>query len=168
MSSLFNQLDSRQALKELRLLELNNIKAKHPNLPYADSFISKYEDRTANGITKCVISFLKLRDWQVERINSMGRYIQPQQYIDVVGFKRTLGKGKWIKGTGTNGTADISATIWGRSIKIEVKAGTDHQSQAQKDYQRDIEKAGGIYIIVRSFADFLNWYKDFEKKGGIR
>jgi hypothetical protein len=161
-------LDRRKALAELRLLELNNIKAKHPNLPYADSFISKYEDRTANGITKCVISFLKLRDWQVERINSMGRYIQPKTFTDVVGFNHIISKGKWIKSTGTVGTADISATIWGRSIKIEVKAGADHQSQAQKEYQRDIEKAGGIYIIIRSFADFLNWYKDFEEKGGIR
>jgi hypothetical protein len=87
---------------------------------------------------------------------------------DVLGFRRKIGSGKWIKGTTTNGTADISATIQGRSIKIEVKAGADKQRQAQKEYQRSIEQAGGIYIIVHCFADFLNWYNDFEEKGGIR
>ncbi len=31
--------------------------------------------------------------------------------------------GQWTKGTGTPGSADISATIKGRSVKIEVKYG---------------------------------------------
>ncbi|KAF2380358.1 hypothetical protein BSN82_16780, partial [Acinetobacter baylyi] len=58
--------------------------------------------------------------------------------------------GQWTKGTGTPGSADISATIKGRSVKIEVKYGKDRQSQAQKDYQKAIEKAGGTYIIVKT------------------
>lgn len=58
----------------------------------------------------------------------------------------------------TVGTADISATIRGRSVKIEVKIGRDRQSEAQKRYQASIEAAGGIYYIARNIDDFMQWY----------
>jgi hypothetical protein len=58
----------------------------------------------------------------------------------------------------TVGTADISATIRGRSVKIEVKIGRDRQSDAQKRYQASIEAAGGIYYIARNIDDFMQWY----------
>jgi hypothetical protein len=67
----------------------------------------------------------------------------------------------WTKGTGTAGSADISATIKGRSVKIEVKIGKDRQSEAQKRYQENIEKAGGTYYIARNFDDFVEWYENF-------
>lgn len=57
-----------------------------------------------------------------------------------------------------NGTADISATIWGRSVKIEVKIGNDKQSQDQKNYQKSIENAKGYYLIVKDFDSFLTWF----------
>jgi hypothetical protein len=63
-----------------------------------------------------------------------------------------------VKGTGTDGTADISATIKGRSVKIEIKIGSDRQSEAQRNYQHIIEKAGGIYFIAKDFAQFYSWY----------
>ncbi len=69
--------------------------------------------------------------------------------------------GQWTKGTGTPGSADISATIKGRSVKIEVKYNKDRQSDAQKQYQEMIEKAGGVYIIAKTFDDFVIWYESF-------
>jgi hypothetical protein len=66
----------------------------------------------------------------------------------------------WTKGTSTAGSADISATIKGRSVKIEVKI-KDRQSEAQKRYQEHIEKAGGIYKIFRDFDSFVEWYEKF-------
>jgi hypothetical protein len=65
---------------------------------------------------------------------------------------------QYIKGTSTNGTADISATIKGRSVKIEVKIGKDRQSDAQKQYEQDVIKAGGLYFIARDFDSFIEWY----------
>jgi hypothetical protein len=64
---------------------------------------------------------------------------------------------KWIPGSGTKGTADISATIWGKSVKIEAKM-KDRQSEDQKKYQAQIERAGGLYWLVRSFKEFLTLY----------
>jgi len=42
-----------------------------------------------------------------------------------------------------------------------VKYGNDVQSQAQKEYQAAIERAGGVYIIVRDFDSFVEWYEKF-------
>jgi hypothetical protein len=57
-----------------------------------------------------------------------------------------------------NGTADISATILGRSVKVEIKIGNDRQSEAQKNYQISIENAKGYYLIVKNFSDFFTWF----------
>ena len=59
----------------------------------------------------------------------------------------------------TKGSADISATIQGKSVKIEIKWGNDRQSPAQAKYQAEIVQAGGIYLIVHTFDQFYDWYK---------
>lgn len=119
-----------------------------------------YTDKTANGLTKCIVHWLNLNGWQAERISTTGRYIDNSKVVtDILGNKKKIGTGKYIKGSGTNGSADISATIKGRSIKIEVKIGKDRQSDAQKKYQEMIEKAGGIYFIATDFDDFMMFYK---------
>ena len=66
-----------------------------------------------------------------------------------------------LRGTSTAGSADISATIKGRSVKIEVKIGKDRQSEAQKRYQENIEKAGGTYYIAKNFDDFVIFFNEF-------
>jgi len=149
-------------MKELKALALEHSRQKYPNLPEHARVIRKYSDKTANGLTKCVIDYLTFSGYQAERISSTGRYIDNRQtFTDVIGRTRIIGSGKWIPGSSTKGTADISATVKGRSVKIEVKIGKDRQSDAQKDYQAQIEKAGGVYIIVKSFNDFISWYKSF-------
>lgn len=45
-------------------------------------------------------------------------------------------------------------------MKIEVKHGRDRQSEAQKKYQADIEKAGGVYYVAKTFDEFYRWYED--------
>jgi hypothetical protein len=120
---------------------------------------TKYSDKTANGLTKAIISWINLNGYQAERISTTGRYVDNSKIVtDVLGNRKKIGSGKYIKGTGTNGSADISATIKGKSIKIEVKIGKDKQSEAQIKYQQMIEKAGGIYFIAKNFDDFYNFY----------
>jgi hypothetical protein len=69
-------------------------------------------------------------------------------------------KGTWTPSTSTKGSADISATIRGRSVKIEVKQ-KDKQSEVQKRYQESIEAAGGTYFIARNFDEFMEFYLKF-------
>jgi len=133
---------------------------KHPNLPEYARTTPQYTDRTANGLTKCVIDFIRFTGGQAERINSIGRYVDKSQtYTDVVGHTRTIGTGQWLPSTGQKGTADISAVIRGRAVKIEIKVGKDRQSEDQKKYQRTIESAGGVYLIVKSLEEFSFWYQ---------
>jgi hypothetical protein len=141
-------------------LALESLKSKHPSFPINAIPVPKYTDKTANGLTKCVIDFLNLSGHQAERISSMGRMIDKRQKsTDVLGRERTIGSLTYIKGTSTNGTADISSIINGKSVKIEIKIGKDRQSEAQKKYQESTEKAGGIYLITKSFDEFMEQYK---------
>lgn len=122
--------------------------AERPNVPDYALTIPKYDDSTTNGLTKCIIDFLNSQDHcQAERISNEG-----------VMRKNKFGKPFMATSSMQNGTADISATIWGRSVKIEVKIGNDKQSQDQKNYQKSIENAKGYYLIVKDFDSFLTWF----------
>lgn len=121
--------------------------------------LKPYNDKTANGLTKCIIDFLTFSGWQAERISNTGRIIDRRRtYTDVLGHKKQIGSMEWAKGSGTAGTADVSATIAGRSVKIEIKIGRDRQSEAQSDYQKKIEASGGLYYIASNMPDFIEWY----------
>ena len=151
-------------LDKLKELKLNESIKKRPNVPlYAlESALPKYTDKTANGLTRCILDFLELCDYQVERINTMGRPIDNRKQVtDVIGRTKTIGTMTWGKSTATKGSSDISATIEGLSVKIEVKIGRDRQSEYQKIYQANIEKAKGKYWIVKNFADFYEKYQNF-------
>jgi hypothetical protein len=134
------------AMQLLRELHLKDNRLRFPNFPEYARVCPKYSDKTANGLTKCIIDFIKLNKGQAERINCTGRTI------------RTGSGQKYIPTSGQRGTADISATIRGRSVKIEVKIGKDKQSEFQKAYQQDIEASGGIYYIAKDFSTFYSWY----------
>lgn len=153
-----------EAVKALEELKFEEHKAKYPNFPYP--IRPKYSDASSNGLTKCVIDFIKVKGFHAERINSTGSMRDNTKTItDVLGRKRTIGSVTWIKSTTQNGTADISATIKGKSIKIEIKcAASDdkYQSEGQKIYQKQIEASGGVYLIVREFSDFYNWFNTFK------
>jgi hypothetical protein len=149
-------LDRLKHLKQEAMLE------SYPNVPKYALSAPKYEDKTANGLTKCIIEFLQLSNHQAERINTMGRPIDNRKQVtDVIGRTKTIGSMSWGKSTATKGSADISATIQGRSVKIEVKIGADRQSEDQKVYQANIEKSGGKYWIAKNFDDFIKKYDDF-------
>lgn len=149
-----------------RLLELWLIQSRknHPSLPDYARVPKVYNDNSTNALTKCVIEFLQLSGHQAERINSTGRYIdESKQVTDVVGFTKTIGKGKWIPGTGRKGTADISAIVLGRSVKLEIKFGKDTQSKEQKEYEQEVKSAGGVYELIKTFNQFIEWYDAYIK-----
>lgn len=120
-----------------------------------------YRDDTANGLTRCIVDYIKLKGGQAERVNTMGVPLDTRREVtDIMGHRRTIGGIEWRKGGGTVGSADISATIRGRSVKIEVKVGKDRMSAAQRQYKATIEAAGGLYYIARDFTGFVKWYND--------
>lgn len=141
------------AIKELQLKVHAWECSLHPTVPAAYIPLNNYTDKTANGLTKCIVDFIRANGGQAERINTTGMPMVrklPSGRTDVT----------WRKGNTTKGSADISAIICGKSVKIEVKIGHDRQSEAQKKYQHAVEAAGGLYFIAKSFDEFLTFYNN--------
>lgn len=144
-------------LQELSKLD-HAERCKGTKMPHSYVPINKYTDRTANGLTKAVIRFIILQGYQAERISTTGRVLDGRKLVtNVLGQTGMIGTNKYIPGTGTKGSADISSTIRGLSVKWEVKM-KDKQSEAQKQYQADIERAGGKYFIIHNWEEFYNYY----------
>jgi len=142
-----------------QLTELDwQIRCSESRMPPEYIVRTKFTDKTANGLTKAIVRWINLKGYQAERISTSGRWVDNSKVVtDVLGNQKKIGSGKYIKGSGTKGSADISATIKGRSIKIEVKM-KDKQSEAQIEYQKAIERAGGIYFIAKDFTSFYEFY----------
>ena len=146
-------------LEEIALLAA---KKRYPNVPYLAP--RTYRDDTTNSLTKCVVDFLKLEGLFCERTGNEGRVIDNRkQFTDVIGRVRMIGNIQRIKGSGMKGTSDLKSIIQGRFIAIEIKctATSDRQSQVQQLYKEEVEKSGGIYLLVPDFESFLKWYQNF-------
>ena len=101
----------------------------------------------ANGLTKFITNYLNWMGHRATRINVSGR---------------KLGD-KWIKSTTRKGTADISATINGKSVMIEIKIGKDKASEHQLAEQIKERNAGGIYEFISSVDEFFLLYDKIVK-----
>ena len=146
------------AIRILRQIDINHRKEKYPNARYyyEDKSIN---DNSANGIMKCIEKFHSFIGGVAERIHTQGRKVDNRKtVVTATGFNQTIGSVGYILTTGRKGSADMSITFNAVNVKCEVKYGKDRQSEEQKKYQQDIEAAGGIYIIVKSFHDYLVWF----------
>lgn len=59
----------------------------------------------------------------------------------------------------TVGMPDILCCYKGRLIGLEVKTDKGKQEEAQKEWQDKLERAGGLYYIVRSVDDVEKLFK---------
>ena len=146
-----------QAIQELERLAFEDKHKRMPEIPVEWLAQPKFKDNSANSLTQATIAYIKLIGGQAERISTTGRMINnTKTFTNVIGQTRQIGSAKYIPGTSTKGSADISATLKGRSVKIEVKFGKDKMSEHQREYQKSIEFAGGVYLIARNFEQIKN------------
>lgn len=141
---------------------------KYKDIPSHCLSFDKYTDKKTNELTKSVIAWLRLNGYHCERTGSEGRIIDQRQTVtNVIGQTKTIGSLKRIYSSQTRGTSDLKAIINGKFIAIEIKNQNtkDRQSEAQRQYQKQIEASGGIYIIAASFQGFYDWFNEFIKKG---
>jgi hypothetical protein len=111
--------------------------------------------KTANGLTKIVNNFLNWEEHRSTRINVSGRLIDgtEKQPSGVV-----LHVKKWMPSTTRRGTADISATINGKAVMLEIKVGNDKPSEFQIAEQIRERRAGGIYEFLSTPEQFFALY----------
>jgi len=152
-----------ESVKILEGIALDKLKERYPNNPYYPK--PNYTDATSNGLTKCVLDYIGYNGFLAERINSTGFLKDNRKtYIDVLGYKRTIGSVQFIKSNTQTGT--ISSTIKGKKIIIQIKCsltGSKTQSKGQKVRQEQIEAAGSIYLTVENFSQFYEWLNEFTK-----
>jgi len=109
----------------------------------------------ANGLTTFICNFLNWSGHRATRISSSGRLIDaPQRQPSGI----SLTTKKWIPGSTRKGTADISATINGRSVMIEIKVGRDRPSEYQISEQERERRAGGVYEFIHDPDEFFQLY----------
>ena len=73
-------------------------------------------------------------------------------------YRRNTGAmndGKQMIRFGLPGMADIGGIIDSRAVEIELKFGKGKQSEAQKNWEQAVRKAGGIYIIAYTVEEVL-------------
>ena len=66
---------------------------------------------------------------------------------------------------GALGSPDIICVVNGRYIGLEVKAPKGKQNENQKKFQKELEKAGGIYILIHDVDELAKMLK-FDKNAG--
>lgn len=154
LNALIAQEESKRKRKtvEKRYVKPDSIKAFEQELYEADcrkfprinpAYIArhKFEDKTANGLTKLICAWINFHGGNAKRVNTGGIYNPKTK--------------KYRFSGSTNGAADISATWHGKSLQIEVKAGKDRPREDQLRQQERERAAGGIYEFVHSFDEFL-------------
>lgn len=147
------------AVKMLERLADNAAKAQVPIVLFLAS--RWFHDNTAFRLAKCMLAFLRIKGNQAESVNSTARIVGMRKSFTVVfGRRGTIGYYKWGYGAGMIGMEDMSRTINGRSVKVEIRVGRDRQSESKRIYQAEVERSGGIYFIARTFAGFLDWYNN--------
>lgn len=108
----------------------------------------KIRGETANRITANIIRAANLQTGCVAyRINNVGVWDAAKQV--------------YRAGNTEKGLPDIIGCFRGRLVGIEVKAGKDKMSIHQEARKQEIERAGGVFLVVRETNDFLTWFQSF-------
>jgi hypothetical protein len=133
------------ALQELTEKVMEVKRAKYSSVPSHAIARTNFEDKSTNGLTHCVLTWLTIHSHYVSRIQSQGQY------------RESIGR--FTRSTTRRGIGDLFAVVNGKTLMIEIKAGKDRLSKFQIQTQKDIEASGAHYWVIRSFEEFLKQYK---------
>jgi len=131
-----------EAVKELERMADAEAKRQHPTMPHLAP--RTFRDDSANNLTKCITTYLRLQGAFVSRLNNQGVY------------DRKLNR--YRPGTNRKGLPDILATYQGKSLFIEVKHGRDRMSIDQAKVMQEQTACGGLYFVASNFEQFKIWF----------
>lgn len=93
-----------------------------------------------SDIQSTILSYLRMKNVFCYKSNNVGIF-----------NKKT---GSYIP-SAVKGLPDIICVIEGKYVGIEVKSKSGKQSDTQKDFQRELIKAGGMYLLAKSVEDVM-------------
>jgi len=158
----------RTAIHILYSMMQTETKRTHPNLPYY-SAPKPFDLRKTNDLERAVCKWFQLYGYKAERVKVQGRKLGADTvyHNPITGKVQTIDKAKYIPSTGAKGSADISVTCRNKegqvmSLRVEIKNGytNDRMRPDQLKYKEEHERAGGTYIVVRYFSDFVQWFEE--------
>ena len=117
---------------------------RSPNFPAKYIPRSKYSDRDANGLTRCIVDYLNFSGHFATRLASTGTYRDDLK--------------KFVPSQQRAGMPDVLAVVEGRALFVEVKVGRDALSQLQKQTITALEQAGAWVYVAHSFEGFVDWF----------
>jgi hypothetical protein len=130
-------------LQHLTELDYAAKRAAHPTMPYPVK--TKFSDKTANDLTRAIVRTFQLHGHFATRLQSTG------QYRDDLS--------QWVASQQRAGMPDVSATVRGRSVYVEVKHGADRLSAQQRDTIAALEQSEAMVYVARDFAGFWQWFQ---------
>ena len=109
-----------------------------------------FTEKGANELTRSIETFIRYTGNYADRINNTGIYDTKLK--------------RFRKSNTRRGIADIMASkrvehqgkFFAITVAIEIKYGNDKLSEFQLRMKDDIEKAGGIYLVARTWHQFIN------------
>lgn len=102
---------------------------------------------SANTITEGIINMILGEGFSARRINVTGIY-KPELMT-------------FVKSGMEPGFSDIICCIAGMYVGVEVKFKRDKMRPGQEDFQKEVERAGGIYVVIKTWEQADNWWKLF-------
>lgn len=122
---------------------------RYPNVPAYARVKASYRDKSANGLTHCVIDWFALNGHFSTRLQSTGQYRDDLK--------------KFVPSQQRTGLPDVFAVVNGRAVFVEVKIGKDRLSVDQKQAISDLERAGASVYVCRNFQEFYDWFAEFTR-----
>lgn len=141
----------------LTMMDKLHREAQSPSIPPNYIVGTKFADFSANDVERAIERFASIVGFLAERTKTQGRKMSAVHKETPMG-RVQVSKEKFVTSTGRKGSSDMKVVLDGRFVAVEIKFGKDTQKVDQKKYQADVEKSGGMYIIVKCFEDFLIWY----------
>jgi len=136
-------MPSPTTLAELRQFAKIHNRAKYPNVPTSALPVTTFTDKTANGLTNAILYDIQhVRGGAAYRINNGATYDRA--------------KNIYRAGVTKRGVPDIIGVLGGRFIGIEVKIGADRQSSHQREVEGEINAAGGVYFIAKTYDQYVD------------
>ncbi len=128
--------------------------AKFKDMPHCETrkelFPTKpFTEKGANELTRAIEAFIRYTGNYADRINNTGIYDTKLK--------------KFRRSNTRRGIADIMASkrvehqgkFFAITVAIEIKFGNDKLSEFQLRMKDDIERAGGVYLVARTWSQFV-------------
>lgn len=116
--------------------------------------LPKKKSTPANELTSSVMKYMKSLRCAVARINTTGIYDEK------LGRYRFSGSTNGVEDVNCVMPVNISGLKVGVTVAVEIKVGKDKMRPEQLERKENVEKAGGHYIVAKTFDQFK---EEFDK-----